>query len=252
MGLTPIKLHLQKLRGRSQLWMMSFSWNHIIHSLIGSSFSSPLNWHPSFLNSFTKWQKANIKDHLVDSNNRSHGIFPSFSPTYPELSPGFQVIDIFLDRFSFILCNKEKNNKFHCYQLNLVVIESSSSQSIAIVTTNASIKNNIATSILHTYISNQPLIKTLHHTAFVTSSEAKLFTIKCGISQALSKENISKIIIITDFIYIAKKIFDPLSHPLQSQAMAILGDLHQFILITWLSFGSALVVLNGIFTRLLT
>ena len=78
------------------------------------------------------------------------------------------------------------------------------------------------------HISNQPLIKTLYHAVFVTSSEAKLFTIRCGISQVLSKENIFKIIIITNSIHITKKIFDPLSHLLQSQSMAILGDLCQF------------------------
>ena len=77
------------------------------------------------------------------------------------------------------------------------------------------------------YISNQPLIKTLHHVAFVTSSEAKLFAIRCSISQASSKENISKIIIITNSIHITKKIFDPSSHLLQSQSVAILEDLCQ-------------------------
>jgi len=109
-----------------------------------------------------------------------------------------------------------------------VVIESSSLQSIAIIAMDASIKNNIATSISHMHISNQSLIKTLHHAVFVTSSEAELFTIRCSISQASSKENVSKIIIITNSIHIAKKIFDPSSHLFQSQSMAILGDLHQF------------------------
>ena len=215
MGLIPIKLHLLKLGGRSQLWVMSLPTNHIIQCLMDSLFSSPHNWYPSFLNSFTNRQKANIKDHLINSNNRSHGIFSSFSPTYSELSLGFWVIDIFSDKFSFNLCNKEKNDKFHFQQLNSVVIELSSSQSIAIVAMYASIKNNIATFISHMHILNQPLIKTLHHAAFVTSSEAELFTIRCSISQASSKENIFKIIIITDSIHIAKKIFDPSSHLFQ-------------------------------------
>jgi len=90
---------------------------------------------------------------------------------------------------------------------------------------NASIKNNIATSILYTYISNQPLVKTIHHAAFVTSSEAELFTIRYSINQVSSKENISKIIVITDSIHIAKKIFDTLFHPLQIHAVAILEKL---------------------------
>ena len=109
-----------------------------------------------------------------------------------------------------------------------MVIESSSLQSIAIIATDASIKNNITISILHMHISNQPRIKTLHYAVFVTSSEAELFAIKYSISQALSKKNISKIIIITNSIQVAKKIFDLLSHPLQSQLVAILGDLRQF------------------------
>jgi len=99
-----------------------------------------------------------------------------------ELSLGFRVIDIFSDRFSFNLCNKEKNDNLCLHQLNLVVIESSLSQSTAIVTMDTSIKNNIAISISHMYISNQPIIKTLYYAVFVTSSEAELFAIRCGIN----------------------------------------------------------------------
>ena len=79
---------------------------------------------------------------------------------------------------------------------------------------------------MHT--SNQPLIKMLHHAAFVTSTEAELFAIRCGINQASTKENISKIIVVTDSIHMAKKIFDPVSHPLQIHAMAILKKLCHF------------------------
>jgi len=40
-GLLPIKLHLQKLTGRSQLHTTSLPINHIIQTLIDSSFDSP-------------------------------------------------------------------------------------------------------------------------------------------------------------------------------------------------------------------
>jgi len=53
-GLLPIKLHLQKLAGRSQLHTMSLPINHIIQTLIDSSFGSPYIRHPSSLDSFTK------------------------------------------------------------------------------------------------------------------------------------------------------------------------------------------------------
>ena len=139
-----------------------------------------------------------------------------------------ELLTFFQIDFLSIFAIKKKNNKLRLYQLDSVVIELSLSQSIAIVVTDANIKNNIATFILHTHISNQPLIKTLHHTVFVTNLEAKLFTIRCGINQASSKENISKIIVITDSVHVAKKIFDSSSHPLQIQAMAILEELCQF------------------------
>jgi len=106
-----------------------------------------------------------------------------------------------------------------------MVIESLSSPSTAITATDASIKNNVTTSILHTHIPNRPLSRTIHYSAFITSTEAELFTIRCGINQALSVDNISKIIVVTDSIHAARKIFDPLPHLCQIHAVAILGKL---------------------------
>ena len=92
----------------------------------------------------------------------------------------------------------------------------------------ASIKNDIATSISHIHQANHPLIKTVHHTAFVTSLEVELFAIRCSINQACNKEGISKIIVITDSIHVMKIIFNNSLHPYQSHSMAILSKLHQF------------------------
>ena len=99
---------------------------------------------------------------------------------------------------------------------------------MALVVTDASIKNDIATSISHIHSANRPLIKTVHHIVFVTSIEAELFTIRCGINQAYIKENMSKIIVVTNSIHAAKKIFDSKSHSYQSHTTAILSELHCF------------------------
>ena len=173
-------------------------------------------------------QKSKIKGHLVDANNRSYRVFPSFSPLHPELSPGSRVIDIFSNCFSFNCSNKEKNDKICLHQLDSITIESSSSPSTAITATNTSIKNNITMSILYTHIPNRPLSRTIHYSAFVTSTEAELFAIRCGINQALSVNYISKIIIVTNSIHVARKIFDPLSHSCQIHTVAILEELHHF------------------------
>ena len=98
----------------------------------------------------------------------------------------------------------------------------------ALVITDASIKNDIATSITHIHFTNCPLIKTAHHASFITSSEAELFTIRCGINQACLLDNVSKIIVIMDSIHVAKKIFDLGSHPLQIHSAAILSNFWTF------------------------
>ena len=193
-----------------------------------SPFGSHNYQHPSSLKSFTDHQKTKIKGHLADANNRSYGVFPSFSCLHPELSPGLRVIDIFSNYFSFNSSNKEKNDKIHLQQLDSMVIELLSSPSTAIIATDASIKNNTATSILHTHIPNRPLSRTIHHSTFVTSMEAELFAIRCGINQALSVDNISKIIIVTDSIHTARKIFGSLSHLCQIHGVAILEELCRF------------------------
>ena len=104
----------------------------------------------------------------------------------------------------------------------------SSSPHTALVVTDASIKNDIATSILHIHIADHPLTKTLHYAVFITSTEAELFAIRCSINQACNKENVSKVIVITDSIHATKKIFDSKSHPFQIHTAAILNELWGF------------------------
>ena len=83
-------------------------------------------------------------------------------------------------------------------------------------------------SISHVHSANRPLTKTVHHASFVTSTETELFAIRYGINQACSIDNISKIIVVTDSIYVAKKIFDSKSHSFQLHTIAILRELQEF------------------------
>ena len=98
----------------------------------------------------------------------------------------------------------------------------------ALVITDVSIKKDIATSISHIHSVNWPLIKTVHYASFVTSTEVELFAIRCGINQACSIDNVSKIIIIMDSIHAAKKIFDSKTHSFQIHTTAILCELQKF------------------------
>ena len=81
------------------------------------------------------------------------------------------------------------------------MISSLLESSHTLMITDASIKNNVATSIAHIHIHNKDIIKTIYHTVNVLFSEAKLFVIKCSINQATNILGISKIVVITDLLH---------------------------------------------------
>ena len=149
---------------------------------------------------------------------------------HPFLHLTQNILDNFPDRFSFNLVNqKEKEKDKICTQeLDDMVIRISFLLQSALVVTDNSIKNNIATFILHIHIANQPLTKTVHYATFVTSMEVELFAIRCSINQACSKDNVSKIVIVMNSIHATKIIFDSKPHPYQSHTAAILSELWGF------------------------
>ena len=230
-GLVPIKSHLQKLVERSQLHSAALPANHLIRSFMNDHSDHHAILSPHSINSLMNHQKSIAKGHLIDSNDKLYGVFPAFSPLHPEFNLGSRIIDIFSDRFSFNLASKEKNNKKHSQQLDKMTLQSSSLPNTAIIITDASVKKDIATSISHVHIYNHPLTKMVYHAAYVTSTEVELFAIRCGINQACSKNNISKIVIVTDSIHTAKKIFESRSHSYQLHTTSILQELHRFFAI---------------------
>ena len=118
----------------------------------------------------------------MDSNNKLYKVFPSFLSLSLEFNSGSRIIDIFPDQFSFNLANKKRNISLHFQQLDDITIQAFLFPYTVIVVSDASIKNDITTSTLHIYICDQPLIKTVHYMAFITSTEAELFTIKYSIN----------------------------------------------------------------------
>ena len=109
-----------------------------------------------------------------------------------------------------------------------MTIKSSSDPSYALVITDASIKNDIAMSISHTHVHNKSLIKTLYHIVHIISLEVELFTIRCRINQASNLSDISKIIVVTGSIHMAKRIFYPFTYPFQVHITTILKELQSF------------------------
>ena len=125
-GLIPIKLHLQKLGGRSQLQASKLSPSHLLCLLIDLQLNfSSSNFKAVALDFLTNRQCSLVKGHLVDMANRSYECFPSFAPLNSEFSPSFRIIDNFSDCISFNVCDKEKDIKLHAQELDNMVLDSS-------------------------------------------------------------------------------------------------------------------------------
>jgi len=88
------------------------------------------------------------------------------------------------------------------------VLNTSSNLSTVIVVSDTSIKNSVTISIAHVHSSNNPLKKTLYYTINVISTEVELFAIRYRINQALQIPGTSCIIIVTDILHVAQRIFN--------------------------------------------
>jgi len=159
-------------------------------------------------------------------DNKSNKILFVFSPFDKEFSPGKRLIDSYSDWLSFHIWTH--NVKNHICNLNNITINTSNNFYSLIVISDTSIRNNIATSILHIHSHNRPVTKTIHYVINVTTTKAELFTIRCGINQAIDIPNIKHIVVITDFLYATKKIFDSSLHPYQIHSTAISQELRDF------------------------
>ena len=96
-----------------------------------------------------------------------------------------------------------------------------------LIITNASVKNNVASSILHIH-REQNIAKNIHHTMNITSTLVELFAIRCGINQTIQLQDIDYIIIVIDPILAAWHIFDMSIHLYQLNSITISNDLRVF------------------------
>jgi len=132
------------------------------------------------------------------------GIFPRKSPLYC---------------FSFNPWPYNVNNQL-C-KLNDITIQALSDPLACIIISDASIKNYVTILVSYIHSFNRPVIKICHHTVNVSTTEAELFTIRCGINQAVGIPYIKRIIVITDLLHTVKKIFNSSSHLYQIYSAAI-------------------------------
>jgi len=159
-------------------------------------------------------------------NDKHNEFFPSFSFFNKEFNPGNHIVDIFPDHFSFHPCSL--NVEKHIENLEEIMLRASSDPFLSIVVSDASIKNQVTTSISHIHSFNKSIVKTLHSAINIITAKAELFAIRCGISQAVANHNVKHIIVITDSLHITRKIFDSSTHLYQIHSAAISSELREF------------------------
>ena len=74
----------------------------------------------------------------------------------------------------------------------------STNANLVIVVSDASIRNNVATSIAHVHSYSKPVKKEIHYTVNITTTKAELFAIKFKINQVAQIKDILYIIVITN------------------------------------------------------
>ena len=159
-------------------------------------------------------------------NNRYNEFLLSFAPFDKEFSPGNHLCDKFSNCFLFNSQTHNVNDQL--YKLDDITIQVLSDPSTCIIISDVSIKNHITTSVSYVYSFNRPVIKTCYHAINVSITEAKLFTIRCGINQVVGIQHIKCIVVITDSLYTAKKIFDLSLYLYQIHSAAISCNLRDF------------------------
>ena len=147
-----------------------------------------------------------------------------------KLSLGFHLINTFPNNFSFISVNQEGTNALqtHYNKLDNIYEDSLANQDTIFLITDASIKNNVTTSMSHVFQGHNIINRSIYHIMNINSVEIELFSIRYRINQAMKQQDALKIIVVTNAIPIAKCIFDSSIHPHQLHSIAILKSLRDF------------------------
>ena len=225
-GLVPIHLYIKKLYGRFLLCQFSLPSNYIIHSILSSDRSHEHSSHNAPIDYLMAKQKSRLKSSFINVHDKRNEFFPSFSFFNHEFKPRNCIIDIFSDCLSFH--PHTPNVKKNISNLEKIIIKASIDSFTTIIVLDASIKNQVVTSVSHIYSYDKPVIKKLYRAVNITTAEAKLFAMWYRINQAVMNYNIKHIVIISDSLYVTRKIFDSSTHPYQIYSAAVSSELREF------------------------
>ena len=157
---------------------------HAINALLNKQHSKQAKPYCMATSQLTPKQNQKIKSPIIDINHRLNQVLPAFDNLNKKLSPGFCLVDTFSDCFSFNIV-KHKDTKAriaHLNKLKNIYKASKNNSDTLFIITDASVKNNIATSVTHIRKEQTLITKATYHTMNILPTETELFAIRYGIS----------------------------------------------------------------------
>jgi len=120
----------------------------------------------------------------MNTNTCLNQVLLAFNSLNRELSLEFCLVDTFPDYFSFYIVNHWSVEVKIAYKNKLknIYIDSFNSYDTMLIITDASVKNNIATTVLYIWREYRIIMKTVHYIINITFTEAKIFATRYGIS----------------------------------------------------------------------
>jgi len=215
---------MRKLNGRHHLRYGSIPSTHAINSLLDSQHAKNHPPHKTTTSKLTGKQWSNLKSPIKDVNKCLNGVRECFNPLFPLFSLGSRVVDYFPSRFSFHSppSSSDEDLYHHLQNLNQAFRSfQTTPHNITIIADGSIKKSQVATAVTHIWLEHSIVQRLQANSINVTSIEAELMAIYLGLIPAIEEENVHNIIVITDFIAAAKKVFESKTNSLQNMFIPV-------------------------------
>jgi hypothetical protein len=225
-GLPPIRLHLQKLSQRAILRTATLSDTHPLQSLIKGTHAKralPMLGSACWM-SETRCQQ--VHDTITMSSGPLDELSEEFSPCAEENSPGFRLMDRYLDRVLFNDYNPKEENAASRRRnlLNSIYTQARASYRTVCCRTDCSVSNRTNIQAKALFVIERAGLTPYTCTwvaGRVLPANVELFAIRMAVSKATMLENCNRIVIFTDSLALARKAVDPSVHSGQAYSLAV-------------------------------
>ena len=210
-GLISIIYHFWKLNGRYYLYYASILFSHTINSFFDTQYTKNHPPHRFAIPKLTVKQQANLKSPIKDVNECLNGINKCFNSLHLFFSSGSRVVNHFPSRITFHSpsSSSDKDFYYHLQNLNQVFRSLQTTSHDAAIIVDGNVKKSHVTTVAAYIWSDNFVIKQLQiQSVNVTSIKAELMVIYIGLIYAMDLNDIHDIIIITNSIFIARKILE--------------------------------------------